>query len=297
MATDARGHASADIKLPESLTTYRIMAVGGDKASRFGSGDSEIRINKPVMLKAGLPAVLARGDKAFFGSVVTSQLKQPGTAIVTMRSLDPDVLQMTGDARRVVQVGAGGSSEVRFDVVATAHRPRARPDDRAARQRERRVRGQHSGRGAGVAGDGRGVRRGRAGREADVRDARQGSCPASADSTSSCRRRRSSASAKARAMSSSIRTGARSSGRRARSCWLSAADLGEAFKLPGIDANDPFAPTVQKALKELEAFQCPSGGFAYWPGECLTVSPYPDQLRAARLSDRRVAEVRRRRAT
>src|SRR5262249_57460667 len=27
VATDARGHATADIKLPESLTTYRIMAV------------------------------------------------------------------------------------------------------------------------------------------------------------------------------------------------------------------------------------------------------------------------------
>ena len=118
VTTDGRGHARADIKLPESLTTYRIMAVSGDKASRFGSGESEIRINKPVVLKAAFPRFLSRGDTAFFGSVVTSQLKQPGTAVVTMRSLDPEVLQITGDSRRVVQVAAGGSSEVRFDVLA-----------------------------------------------------------------------------------------------------------------------------------------------------------------------------------
>src|SRR5499427_7702093 len=117
LPTDARGRASADIKLPESLTTYRIMAVSADRSSRFGSGESEIRINKPLVLKAAFPRFMTRGDKAYFGSVVTSQLKQPGTAIVTMRSLDPDVLQVSGDTRRVVQVAAGGSTEVRFDVV------------------------------------------------------------------------------------------------------------------------------------------------------------------------------------
>src|SRR5207245_7647844 len=120
VTTDARGHAAVGVKLPESLTTYRIMAVGGDKASRFGSGESEVRINKPVVLKAAFPRFLSRGDKAFFGSVVTSQLKVSGTAIVTMRSLDPDVLRIVGETRRVVQVGAGAAAEVRFDVVAGA---------------------------------------------------------------------------------------------------------------------------------------------------------------------------------
>ena len=67
--TDARGHASVDVKLPESLTTYRIMAVAGDASSRFGSADSEIRINKPVTLKATFPRFLAVGDKASFGAV------------------------------------------------------------------------------------------------------------------------------------------------------------------------------------------------------------------------------------
>ena len=89
IVTDANGKASADIKLPESLTTYRIMAVAADKTSRFGSGESEIRINKPLMLKSAFPRFLAVGDSALFGSVVTSQLAEGGSAVVTMRSLDP----------------------------------------------------------------------------------------------------------------------------------------------------------------------------------------------------------------
>jgi uncharacterized protein YfaS (alpha-2-macroglobulin family) len=54
---------------------------------------------------------------------------------------------------------------------------------------------------------------------------------------------------------------------------LLAADLGGAFELPGIDPSK-LRPTVQSALKELEKYQCPSGGFAYWPGACYTTSPY-----------------------
>jgi uncharacterized protein YfaS (alpha-2-macroglobulin family) len=52
-----------------------------------------------------------------------------------------------------------------------------------------------------------------------------------------------------------------------------AADLGDAFKLPGIDARSLRTET-QKSLLELEKFQCPSGGFAYWPGACVSASPF-----------------------
>ena len=62
-------------------------------------------------------------------------------------------------------------------------------------------------------------------------------------------------------------------GSRALALLLS-ADLGEAFKLPGIEPARARA-TVQSSLKELERFQCEgSGGFAYWPGECWSTSPY-----------------------
>ena len=64
-----------------------------------------------------------------------------------------------------------------------------------------------------------------------------------------------------------------------------AADLGDAFHLPGIDARE-LRPRVQSSLKELEKFQCPSGGFAFWPGECQTVSPYFTSYVAKCLPDR-----------
>src|SRR5262249_13945202 len=105
------------IRLRESWTWYRTMSVAGAKVSRFGSGDSEIRINKPVTLKATFPRFLAVGDKASFGAVVTSQLKTAGPATVTIESLDPEVMQFADAAPQTVDVPAGGSVEVRFDAA------------------------------------------------------------------------------------------------------------------------------------------------------------------------------------
>jgi alpha-2-macroglobulin len=54
---------------------------------------------------------------------------------------------------------------------------------------------------------------------------------------------------------------------------LLAADLGDAFSLPGMNTAK-MRPAAQQNLKELEKFQCPDGGFSYWPGNCLYTSPY-----------------------
>jgi alpha-2-macroglobulin len=272
VTTDARGHATAHVRLPESLTTYRIMAVAADKDSRFGSADSEIRISKPVVLKAAFPRFMSKGDKAYFGSVVTSQLKEAGSAIVTMRSLDPAVLQVTGDTRRVVQIAAGGSAEVRFDVVASGV-------GRARIQTTVRIGGETdafeesipvevtvSPESVAVYGEAapdakqpieipRGVVPGVGGLRVEVSSTALVGLHEGAryvvEYPYGCAEQRAS-----RAFVMAL-----------------ASDLGDAFKIQGIDAKD-LRTRTQTELKGLEAYQCSSGGFAYWPGDCLTVSPY-----------------------
>jgi uncharacterized protein YfaS (alpha-2-macroglobulin family) len=52
-----------------------------------------------------------------------------------------------------------------------------------------------------------------------------------------------------------------------------AADLGDAFRLPGIDPKN-LRDTAQTTIRDLEKFQCSSGGFSYWAGDCRSTSPY-----------------------
>ncbi len=275
VTTDANGLASVDVKLPESLTTYRIMAVAADRSSRFGAGDSEVRVNKPLTMKPTFPRFLAVGDRAHFGAVVTSQLATAGTAVVTMKSLDPGVLDLAAVATQSVPVAAGGSVEVRFEAIGKSI-------GRARVQMTMKI--------------------------GDETDAFEDVIPvevlASPETVAAYGEARDTATIAKETvtlptgtvpgfgglhveMSSTAMVGlgegarylveypygcAEQKGSRALALLL-AADLGDAFTLPGMDTSK-MRPAVQQTLKELERYQCPSGGFAYWAGDCHSTSPY-----------------------
>lgn len=270
--TDASGVAAADVTLPESLTTYRIMAVASDKASRFGGGQREIRVSKPVLLRPTFPRFLTVGDRATFGAVVNSQLAEKGTAIVTMRSLDPGVLQVSGPARQTADVAAKGSAEARFALKAVS-------PGRARIQMGVRLHG-----------------------ESDAFEdvipvqvvispevvAAYGQSRGEAKETVELPRRVLPAFGGLHVELSStalvgLGEGARylytypyGCAEQRASAALSlvlAADLGDAFHLPGI-APAELKKTAAGTLGELPAFQCGDGGFAFWKGQCDFTSPY-----------------------
>jgi len=272
VVTDNRGHASVDVKLPESLTTYRIMAVAGDQASRFGSGESEIRINKPVLLRAAFPRFLAVGDKAFFGAVVNSQLQQAGAATVAIRSLDPAVLTFEGAGTQTLQIGAAGSAEVRFDAMArTVGRARVQMTVKLNNETDAfedavPVEILHSPETVAAYGETANEASERVALPAGVVPA-FGGLHVELSSTAMV-----GLGEGARFLVEYPYGCAEQRGSRALALLL-AADLGDAFKLPGIDPKD-LRTRVQEALRELRQYQCPDGGFAYWPGECWSTSPY-----------------------
>ncbi|HWS70858.1 MAG TPA: alpha-2-macroglobulin family protein, partial [Thermoanaerobaculia bacterium] len=276
IVTDAKGHAKTEITLPESLTTYRIMAVAGDKQSRFGWAQNEIRINKPVLLTAAFPRFLAVGDKALFGGVVHSQLKQAGNATVTIKSLDPTVLEFTGETSQKVDVAAGGAVEARFNASAKAIGD-ARVQMTVAMSGESdafedvipvrillspevfaaygSVTGASPAKATEQLAIPDGVVPGYGGLRIDLSSTAMVGLGEGArylvDYPYGCAEQRSSAAL----------------------ALMLTSDLGNAFKLPGIDAPQAHK-TAQSTLNELMKFQCGDGGFAYWPGDCWSESPY-----------------------
>lgn len=116
--TGANGELTTKVTLPESLTTYRIMAVASDAMSRFGSGATEIRTDKPVQLRPAFPRFLTKGDTARFGSVVANQRNQRTRALVTMQSLDPSIIRIDGQASQTIDIDAQGTREVPFAFTA-----------------------------------------------------------------------------------------------------------------------------------------------------------------------------------
>ncbi|WP_437494697.1 MG2 domain-containing protein [Sorangium sp. So ce1014] len=121
LVTDASGQVSASFKLPDSLTTYRVMAVVTAEDDRFGYGESRVTASRPLMARPALPRFLRAGDAIDAGVVVTSKgLAKPTTVEV---ELTASGLTLAGSAKRAVELAPGGSAEVRFALSA----PRAGP--------------------------------------------------------------------------------------------------------------------------------------------------------------------------
>ncbi len=273
--TDEYGRGSATVKLPESLTTYRIMAVAADRSSRFGSGDSEVRINKPLTLKPTFPRFLAVGDQAYFGAVLTNQLKAEGVATITIKSLDPEILEFTTGTDLTVPVGAGGAAEARFDAVSKrVGRARVRVTAKIGDETdafEDAIPVEVLASPETVAAYGEAT-------DANPTATETLTIPASVVPGLGGLRVDLSSTAMvglaegARYLVEYPYGCAEQRGSRALAMLL-AADLGDAFSLPGMDTAK-MRPTVQETLKSLERFQCSDGGFTYWPGACMFTSPY-----------------------
>jgi uncharacterized protein YfaS (alpha-2-macroglobulin family) len=75
LKTDDRGNASFEFAAPDSLTTYRVVAVGETKESQFGGDASTtVKISKPVLVDASLPRFLRDGDEVELRAVVRQSI-------------------------------------------------------------------------------------------------------------------------------------------------------------------------------------------------------------------------------
>ncbi|MEM9997309.1 MAG: alpha-2-macroglobulin family protein, partial [Bacteroidota bacterium] len=109
--TDGSGRATVTFDLPENLTTFRLMAVGLTRDHRFGQGQTDIVVTKPLVLQPALPRFARLGDTFEAGVLVTNRTGQAGPAVVTARA---DGIALDGEARRTVTLAKGETREVRF---------------------------------------------------------------------------------------------------------------------------------------------------------------------------------------
>lgn len=271
-ATGADGRATATVTLPDSLTSYRIMAVAGNDASQFGFGERDIRVAKPLTLLPAFPRFLTTGDHATFGAVVTNAGAIDGTVDVLIRSLDPATLRF-GETRRSIPLAAGASQNVTFDAVG------------------------------GVAGEARVRIEAQLGDEHDAfqipltvtRPLQPVTTAAYGDTVATATERLAlppgavpDAGGLTVDLASTALVGLSESARfldeypyecaeqkasRALALLL-ASDAGSSFGLPDVKPAD-YVSAATAAVREVWSFQCPGGGFALWAGQCSDKeSPY-----------------------
>jgi len=60
---DAKGNASIEVPLNDSLTSFRVVAVADAGTGQFGTGQARIRTSQDVQVLSGLPSVVREGDR------------------------------------------------------------------------------------------------------------------------------------------------------------------------------------------------------------------------------------------
>lgn len=113
VVTDANGRASVDLKLPDSLTRYRITAVAVTKTKFFGSGESSVTAKQSLQARPSAPRFLNFGDRAELPVVLQNQTDTPMTVNVAIRGTN--ALLTDGNGRKVTVPG-NDRVEVRFPI-------------------------------------------------------------------------------------------------------------------------------------------------------------------------------------
>lgn len=113
VTTDAKGRATVDIQLPDSLTRYRIMVVAVEGGKRFGAGESNLTVRLPLMARPSPPRFLNFGDSFELPVVLQNQTDAAMRVDVAVRAANASL----GNAGLRVEVPANDRVEVRFPAA------------------------------------------------------------------------------------------------------------------------------------------------------------------------------------
>ncbi|MEZ4225551.1 MAG: alpha-2-macroglobulin family protein [Polyangiaceae bacterium] len=114
LVTDAAGRGRANVKLPDSLTRYRVFAVASHGARDFGAGESALTARLPLMVRTQAPRFLNYGDRFHLPVVLQNQTTKAMTVDVAVRA---DNAQLLGPTAVRVTVPAADRVETRFSVA------------------------------------------------------------------------------------------------------------------------------------------------------------------------------------
>lgn len=125
LVTDRNGDARAVFRLPDSLTAYRITAVGVS-GNAFAVSEGELAVSNPVSVRSVMPRGLRTGDECEAGAVITNMTGAPQTVRIAVQvrgGADTDAPQEDGLARLSGRASVSGQAEKEITVPAGATLP------------------------------------------------------------------------------------------------------------------------------------------------------------------------------
>lgn len=115
VVTDANGHAVIEIKLPDSLTTWRATARAHSRATMVGHASAKVNVSLPLSVRLTLPRFYTLGDSGSVAATVHNGLPWQRTVSVTLRAEGADI---AGPDKKYVKVAPFSSTTVEWTVTS-----------------------------------------------------------------------------------------------------------------------------------------------------------------------------------
>ena len=113
--TNAAGVATIRVRVPDNLTTFRLMAVAVSADDRFGSADSSFLVTRPLVARSALPRFVRPSDSFVAGAAVNAR---DGLSHRVAADATTDGIYLQGQSHRDISLDPGRGGEARFSFRA-----------------------------------------------------------------------------------------------------------------------------------------------------------------------------------
>jgi uncharacterized protein YfaS (alpha-2-macroglobulin family) len=117
LITDDAGHASLDVDLADSITTWRLSASAVTAGGQLGAGRSPIRVFQPFFVDLDLPVALVRGDEVAVPVAVYNYLDRAQTVELVLTK--QPWFELLDDATKRLTLAKGEVRSVSYRIRAT----------------------------------------------------------------------------------------------------------------------------------------------------------------------------------
>jgi uncharacterized protein YfaS (alpha-2-macroglobulin family) len=115
VVTDAQGNAIVVAKLPDNVTTFRVMAVAVTAGDRYGKGESNMLVTRPLLARQALPRFVRPGDAFTAGAVIN---RRDGAVVNVKVRAEATGATLRGEKEQTATLAAQRGAEVRFPFQA-----------------------------------------------------------------------------------------------------------------------------------------------------------------------------------
>jgi uncharacterized protein YfaS (alpha-2-macroglobulin family) len=119
LKTGDDGSVKVSFPAPDNLTEFRLVAVANEGVSRFGTAESKLKINKPLMLEPALPRFANTGDEITLKAVVHNTTDKAAEVKVTLAH-DERLTLAPGQETKTLSLAPQGTKAALFAVKFVA---------------------------------------------------------------------------------------------------------------------------------------------------------------------------------